>query len=127
MAKHEVTKMSARYLHEKLDIPYSYLRQILGRLSKNGFITSTRGRDGGFFLGKEVSAIFLSDIIDAIEGLDSFSRCIMGFRECPFGNLCAMHPVWVKMRSEILNVLDNTSLADLLKNTNENQSTDSLI
>jgi DNA-binding IscR family transcriptional regulator len=38
----------------------------------------------------------------------------MGFDECPFNYSCYLHPIWIRMRNEILNVLKQTSLADLL-------------
>ena len=113
MAKHGNVRMSASYLHDKLSIPYSYLRQVLSGLSKNGFIDSNRGTRGGFIISRDKSTIFLADIIEATEGLDSLNRCIMGFSKCPFNYGCSMHPVWVEMRSNILNVLKQTSLADL--------------
>lgn len=116
LAKHENVRMSASYLHEKLGIPYSYLRQVLSGLSKKGLIDSNRGARGGFVISRDISTIFLADIIEATEGLDSFDRCIMGFSKCPFNYGCSMHPVWVEMRSNILNVLKKTSLADLYIN-----------
>jgi Rrf2 family protein len=115
LAKHENIIMSASYLHEKLGIPYSYLRQVLGKLSKKGFIDSTRGSTGGFVISRDISTIYLSDIIEATEGMDSFNRCIMGFSKCPFNYGCSIHPVWVEMRMNIINVLKKTSLADLIK------------
>jgi Rrf2 family protein len=115
LAKHENIIMSASYLHEKLGIPYSYLRQVLGKLSKKGFIDSNRGSTGGFVISRDISTIYLSDIIEATEGMDSFNRCIMGFSKCPFNYGCSIHPVWVEMRMNIINVLKKTSLADLIK------------
>ena len=114
LAKHENIIMSASYLHQKVGIPYSYLRQILSELSKKGFIESNRGSRGGFVITRDISTIYLADIIEAAEGLDSFNRCIMGFSKCPFNYGCSIHPVWVEMRTNILNVLKKTSLADLL-------------
>lgn len=114
MAEHESDRMSATYLHRKLNIPYSYLRSILGNLSRNGLINGINGRNGGFMLSREKSAIFLADIIEATEGLDSINTCIMGFSKCPFNYGCFMHPIWTKMRTDILNILKKTSLADLL-------------
>lgn len=119
MAEHNSMRMSASYLHRKLNIPYSYLRAVLGDLSKNKLIHGTSGRNGGFRLSRDKSAIFLADIVEVTEGLESFSKCVMGFDECPFNNACKMHPVWVKMRTEILNVLKQTSLADLLSSKND--------
>ena len=114
MAEHENIRMSASYLHNKLNIPYSYLRTVLGDLSKNNLIKGVNGRNGGFRLNRDKSAIFLADIIEVTEGLESFNRCVMGFDECPFNYSCYMHPIWIRMRTEILDVLKQTSLADLL-------------
>jgi len=115
MARNKTERLSANYLHEKLNIPYSYLRRVLGDLSKKGFISSTAGRSGGFMFSAEIKSIYLSDIIQATEGLESFDMCLMGFTECPFEGKCPMHSVWERSRSEILSALQNTSLADLLK------------
>ena len=114
MAEHETIRMSASYLHNKLNIPYSYLRTVLGNLSKNNLIKGVNGRNGGFRLNRDKSAIFLADIIEVTEGLESFNKCIMGFDECPFNYSCYMHPIWIRMRTEILDILKQTSLADLL-------------
>lgn len=112
MAEHENKICSANFLHEKLDIPHQYLRQLLTSLSKSGFIIGTRGREGGFILGKKVDEIYLAEIIDSIEGLEMFNTCIMGFKECPFDNECAMHETWIETRDNIISILKNTSLAE---------------
>lgn len=113
MAKNENVTMSARLLHKKLKIPYSYLRTLLGDLLNRGIISSTRGRNGGFRLSKDKSAIYLSEIIEITEGMESLGKCIMGFSDCPFNHECILHPLWTKMRGDILKVLNNTSLADI--------------
>jgi Rrf2 family protein len=117
MATHDEVSMSAAFLHEKLTIPYPYLRQILTNLSKSGFILSIRGRNGGFVFSKPKKDISIADIIDATDGLDSLNQCILGFRTCPFNNQCSMHPVWESTRANILKVLNETSLADLVNKT----------
>lgn len=114
MANNSERIMSASYLYRSLDIPYSYLRQILSDLSADGFIKSTKGRNGGFILKKNIKDIYLIDIINATEGTDSFDRCIMGFTKCPFKKKCPMHECWSRARADILNVLKNTSLAEII-------------
>ena len=115
MAKNEQNTMSANYLNKKLKIPYSYLRQVLSGLSKSGFIQSTKGRNGGFIISKDINSIYLIDVIKSTEGMESFDKCIMGFDVCPFSNPCAMHNLWTNAKAEIINVLKNTSLGDLIK------------
>jgi Rrf2 family protein len=115
MATHDKVNMSATFLHKKLSIPYPYLRQILTTLSRKGFIHSLRGRSGGFTFSKAREQIFLADIIDATDGLDSLNKCILGFTSCPFNNECSMHSVWEDTRNSILKILKETSLAHLAK------------
>ncbi len=117
MSQNENALMSASYLHNELNIPYAYLRTLLTLLARNNIIISTKGRNGGYKLGRHKSEIFLSDIIDATEGMESFSRCVMGFEKCPFNFGCFIHPVWIRIRTDILALLKGTSLADLLPET----------
>lgn len=114
MANHSEKSMSADFLHSKLGIPYQYLRQILTRLTKTGFIISSRGRRGGFELNMDIETIFLADIIETMEGLEGFYKCILGFQECPFDNKCAIHKQWDESRNSILKILKETSLANLI-------------
>jgi len=114
MAKHEDKRMSAAFLHEKLAIPYPYIRQVLKMLSRKGFIKSTLGRRGGFSFSRKKGEIFLSEIIEATDGMESMNKCILGFRECPFNNECPLHPVWVETRNNVFKILKETSLADVL-------------
>lgn len=113
LADHDGAKFSAKKLNEVLEIPWPYLRQLLTKLSKSGFISSTQGRNGGFQLQKSPDRIILADIIDSVEGLNILGTCIMGFKKCAFNHTCAMHSVWEESRNSILKVLNNTSLAQL--------------
>lgn len=115
LADHEGEKFSAKRLHELLEIPWPYLRQLLTSLSKNGFIRSVQGRNGGFILQLSADEITLAQIVDAVEGLHVLGTCIMGFKKCPFNHTCAMHETWEETRNSIINVLTNTSLAQLKK------------
>lgn len=115
MASHKESKFSAKRLNQELEIPWPYLRQLLTSLSKSGFIFSTQGRKGGFQLKKAPEQIVLAEIIDSVEGLQIFEACIMGFKNCPFDHTCAMHDVWEDSRSNILKVLNNTSLDQFIK------------
>lgn len=115
LADHGSERFSAKRLHEELEIPWPYLRQLLTNLSKCGFIKSVQGRNGGFALHKAADQITLAKIVDSVEGLNVFATCIMGFQKCPFNHTCAMHEVWADTRTSILNILNNTTLAQLKK------------
>ena len=110
MANNEDVMMSAAFLHEKLNIPYPYLRQVLTSLSGSGFIHSTRGRNGGFAFSKEIGEISLADIIEATDCLESLNKCILVFSDCPRNNECSMHSVWEEIRVNILAAICGTLL-----------------
>lgn len=115
MADHSQELFSAKKLNELLEIPWPYLRQLLTKLSKSGFIYSTQGRNGGFRLKKRADQIILGQIIESVEGLNVLETCIMGFEKCPFNHTCAMHEVWEDTRNNILNILNTTTLGQLKK------------
>jgi Rrf2 family protein len=115
MAIHTNEKMSDEFLYTQLGIPYQYLRHILTKLSRKGFINSSRGRTGGFKLSRDTDKIYIADIIEMMEGFDGFYKCILGFQECPFDNRCVMHNLWDESRNNILNIMKKTSLADIIK------------
>jgi Rrf2 family protein len=114
MANHSDENLSADFLNSQLGIPYQYLRQVLTKLSKNGLIKSTRGRSGGFELARDVSTIYIADIIEITEGLEGFNKCVLGFQTCPFDNKCAIHDLWDDSRNNIIKILRETSLANLI-------------
>jgi Rrf2 family protein len=110
LAKHQDERYSAKALNQKLDIPWQYLRQLLTTLSKEGFIDSAQGRNGGFSLSRDPAKISIASIVEATEGMSVFNTCIMGFRECPFDVKCAMHETWEETRANIIKVLKITTL-----------------
>ena len=114
MANHSDENMSAGFLHSQLGIPYQYLRQILTKLSRTGFINSSRGRRGGFELTRDIATIYIADVIEAMEGLEGYNKCVLGFQTCPFDNKCAIHDLWDDSRNNIIKILRETSLANLI-------------
>jgi Rrf2 family protein len=113
MAKEKDQLLSAKYLHEQLSIPYKYLTRLMTDLAKSGYLMSVKGRDGGFRIIKDLKEISLANIVETVEGMDSFNACILGFHECSSENPCAMHFVWEENKKQLLKTLKTTSLDDL--------------
>lgn len=115
MATDQQKLFSAHYLHKELKIPKKYLQRLLTELSKNGILQSTRGKYGGFRFSRSTKKIFLSEIIDAVEGFRHAPICFFGFHECFIHAPCAMHDAWTKSQRFTIDVLSKTSLADIVK------------
>jgi len=119
MARDEKALYSARQLHRKNNVPEKYLRRLLTDLSKFGFIKSIRGRQGGFIFARDISEIFLIEIVEAIDGTDSIGGCILGYKKCAFNYSCPMHDIWEEAKVKVINTLTNTSLKDIQGRTFE--------
>ncbi len=113
MAKDEKALYSARQLYRENNVPEKYLRRLLTHLSKFGFIKSIQGRQGGFTFARDISKIFLIEIVEAIDGTESIRGCILGYKKCAFNYSCPMHDIWEDAKVHVINTLSNTSLKDI--------------
>ena len=104
---------SAKLLVEKLDVPDKYLRRLMTDMSKFGFISSKQGREGGYTFAKEPETIFLSDVINAVEGMEHYEGCIMGHHECSDDNPCSLHKTYAPVRDNLINFLTTNTIANL--------------
>jgi Rrf2 family protein len=92
------------------DIPLKFLENILTDLRHAGLIRSQRGADGGYFLGRDPSAITVADVIRAVDGPLASVR---GQRpeDVPYaGAATALQTVWIAVRANLRAVLETTTL-----------------
>jgi len=113
MGKDVQRMYSAKQLVEALKISDKYLRRLMTDLTKSGIISSIQGRDGGYLIAKKPEEIKLADIIEAIEGMDKYTGCLLGFENCSDENPCALHTSLGPIRQEFFSVFTNKSLNDL--------------
>lgn len=118
LASSDQRRYSVRELHLELNIPYKYLCRLMNQLAQAGFLEVTQGKKGGYRIAKQKADIYLYQIIDAVEGLWNYDRCILGFKECSDDNPCSMHQYWVDERERIKKLLYSLSLEDLVSNPN---------
>ena len=57
----------AEEVAEKENIPLNFLAQILHELKRSGFVSSRRGKTGGWMLASPPTEISLLDIVNALE------------------------------------------------------------
>src|SRR3989339_718222 len=108
MANDSAKMYTSSELFKQLKIPKKYLQRLLTDLSKNGLIKSIQGRNGGFVFAKKIEKIFISDIIEAVEGFKKEPSCFFGFEKCALENPCAMHDIWTASQQDLIKVLSTT-------------------
>ncbi len=107
----------AEDISKKLNIPKEFISKILQSLTVSGIIESKKGKSGGFRLAKHPSKIKLIDIVEAIDGLDSFNTCVLGFPDCSSKNPCPLHDKWGKLRTQAYEMLSKENLAHFREKT----------
>jgi Rrf2 family protein len=99
-------------------IPPKYIAQIILDLSRAGLVRAVRGAQGGVQLMRPARAITIRQVLEAIEGPMAINPCLVADDVCFFDNQpslkCRLQHVWGEAQARMLEVLDGSSIADLL-------------
>ena len=104
-------------------IPQKFLEQILLDLKNNGVLQSKKGKGGGYFLGRPAQEIMLGKVIRIFDGPLAPVSCVsqtayMKCEECRDDTCCGIRMVMKDVREAISNILDKTSLEDMVLKSN---------
>lgn len=113
MCNDPVLRHSMKEISEHQRIPISYLAKIMRRLVKKGIVGSSVGPEGGYTLRRSPREINLRDVYEAIEGEIRMVDCMNGDNVCVFFDGCTQLPVWDKVQSSIIKILEDTTLEDM--------------
>lgn len=100
--------------------PKRFLEHILLEIRNGGFIASTRGRNGGYQLIKEPSAIPLSELLRMIDGpiaplpclsRRAYQRC----DDCADETTCRIRRVFAEVFWSYLLLIESMTLADIVR------------
>jgi Rrf2 family protein len=103
-------------------IPLKFLEVILLELKGHGLLDSKKGKGGGYHLSRPPSTITIGSLIRMMEGPLAPLPCASetAFRaceECADIEACGTRIIMRQVRDAIADVLDRTTLADLLRQT----------
>lgn len=99
---------------QRQEISDKYLEQIINILSKAGFVQSARGAQGGYKLTRRPEQYTVGEILRLAEGSISPVACLDCDGVCDKMDTCITLSLWKKMQQAIDDVVDNTTLADLI-------------
>ena len=95
-------------------IPPKFLENILLELRHAGLVSSQRGADGGYRLGRPAAEISIADVIRAVEGPIATIRGARPEDVEYAGSATALRDVWIDLRSAMRDVLETRTVADIL-------------
>lgn len=110
----ECTKISQ--VAKRQQISDKYLEQIVTILTRAGYVKSMRGARGGYKLTKDPSQYTVGMILRLTEGSLAPVACLDDeSNQCQRSGQCATLDVWKQLNDSINQVVDNVTLADLVK------------
>ncbi len=119
--------MRLKSIADAHEIPPRFLVQILLQLKGAGLVHSTRGASGGYMLGKSPDQISIADIISVIDRNERSER-VGGEKKPPpkidnmphTSAVQAVRAVWRDVEVAQRAILQETSLAELVRRSQEN-------
>lgn len=104
---------------EHENISQKFLESILLSLRKSGFLSSKKGKGGGYYLLKDPDQIYMTDVMRVLEGPIAMVPCVsLNFYEpcedCPDEESCSVHKLMLQVRDSALAVYRNNTLKDIL-------------
>ena len=111
--------LQIRQLSEQEKLPRKFLEQILLTLKAAGYITSRRGRDGGYELLKPANLIYIGPMLRAVDGPIAPLPCLSrtAYRrcdDCRSEAACELRIAFAMAYSDYLAALENTTLAQVM-------------
>ncbi len=107
---------SLKQVAEAIDSPVAFTAKVLQLLARDGIIFSVHGPTGGYEIPKEnLTKIYLSDIVKAIDGDEIYNGCGLGLENCNEKKPCPLHFQFKVIRDDLKEMLQTTSVQDLAK------------
>jgi Rrf2 family iron-sulfur cluster assembly transcriptional regulator len=104
---------------DRQKISLSYLEQLFGKLRRHGLVESVRGPGGGYHLARSADTVSVADIILAVDEPIDATQC--GGREnCHDDRRCMTHELWAGLNAHIFNFLRSVTLAELVRQQDQN-------
>lgn len=105
--------LSIAQVAQEQAISRNHAMKVVNELANAGFLTTLRGRHGGFRLGRPAADITIGQVIRLTEPSLNPADCA----NCILAPSCGLTPTLDEAVRAFLEVLDNRSLADIARTT----------
>ncbi len=114
LAAHEDSALTAEDLAREQELPVRFLRAILNELRRVGIVSSQRGNEGGYRLGRPADQITLGEVFRKLEGPLAEIRNERPEAASYLAPAEHLQDVWVAVRASLRHVLDAVTVQDVL-------------
>lgn len=110
--------VSLKDIAKAINSPEAFTSKILQKLAKEEVVISVKGARGGFRIKDELlETLNLMQIVDIIDGEESYMSCVLGLKECSDRNPCPAHKTYKHIKADLVKMLKNTTIVEMVKDT----------
>lgn len=109
---HDDRRVTMREIATAYGISMEHLRKVVHRLSREGYLVTSKGRSGGLQLADDAAAIRVGDVVKALE--DSVTIIDCERQPCVMAGACALKCALESAREAFMAQLNTFTLADII-------------
>lgn len=110
-------KATAEQICDAEAIPGQFAYKILKKLERAGWIMSSRGRDGGYWLVSSPDKLTIFDVVSAVDENMFINECLRSDRSCLRNTEkqpCAVHKELVRIQELLVMELSKNNLSKII-------------
>lgn len=125
LAVHQVEgSVPLKDIARRQEVSLPYLEHLITPLISGGLVKSTRGARGGVLLLKPPAEVKLTEVVQLLEGSIAPVDCLNDPRVCSRSASCVTRDIWMQMKDAMIQVLDSTTLQDLVERQRQKEQTE---
>jgi Rrf2 family protein len=98
---------------QEMQVPLTYLPQLLAELVRAGIVRSLAGRHGGYELVRPPDEVSLLEVIEVADGPLISDECVLRGGPCRWDDACAIHAPWARAQEAFRASLGATTFAEV--------------
>lgn len=114
--------ISLKDVAQRQQLSDKYLEQIVTPLSRAGLVRSVRGAGGGYLLTRRPEEYTVGEVLRPLEGDLAPVECATDAQFCERSGQCVTVELWQQIHRAVSEVVDRTTLADLVARQREKQA-----
>jgi Rrf2 family protein len=112
--QHNGDSVSTRALADEQSVPYQLACKLMQRLHDARLVESCMGPKGGFRLRRAAGRISLLEVVEAIQGPVTWSRCLLSRAACPRRRNCPVRAKITELQGQMDEYLGSVTLKELI-------------
>ena len=107
--------VAAAVIAKEMMIPADYISKVVQALARAGMVESVAGRNGGAQLARDPAELSMLEIVEAVDGPVTLTRCVVRPGACPRDTYCVVHDFWKAAQKGLVGALSGTKIADICR------------